>query len=694
VLESQTGMALELSCLSCGTAVASDVRECPNCGSRIPAPEDQTVLRLMPEQEQTGQVSSPLASVHASEERTGQIESPMALILNAGQEGQERTGTIDSPMALAFAQATSTTSGSASGDKLELRTGQMFSPAALAAQGNENTGNLPATPAEQAELAASAATPLPSNAPPPEVLPPVTDVAVPSERQMTSPELNPIAPTPLPTVLASESAGSLGSSEQTAPTQSHSPRAPLSPPGQKKDPLVGARIGDYLIEGRVGIGAMGIVYRGFQPIIAKHVAIKVLRNDIVATSRDMERLLEEARVVNAIQHRNIISIFGAGELDDGRQYLVMEYLEGETLDARLERETKLSVADALPILEDVLAALEAAHKVGIVHRDLKPANVFLAKQADGKLWVKLLDFGLARKEEKREVSRIAGTPDYIAPEHARGKAPSPASDIYGFGVLAFHLLTGRLPFIGAMPIEVMDQHVFTPAPSPLKFEPTLPMAMVELILRLLQKDPDTRPKVKEIREILRGVGSRLRVETAVTLVDEEVSKTLSVTEKVARLKRPAMPDLEATVTGRGGAPAAKIPVGWALLAVGLLGVGLLGGWLIARAGAKAAVDPAKLTEPAHAPVALPTAVVDAGLPGLLDAGAATMVEPEELKAPVDTWKVRSMVRLEKMKNRLQDPNAKGAWKALQRKVDTAKTPAAQKDADRALIELENRVFGK
>ncbi len=654
-------MVSEKVCLSCGNAVAFDARECPECGSPVP------------EHEQTGQMFSPAAA----DERTGQVELPLALITYSG-EGQEQTGSVESPMAAAFAQATALDEHDAAvespGHEQE-RTGQMFSAAAaeLAAQQNDVAVDPPLNAFDHAALAP---TPLPSNAPGPEIQPPFHEPASRREGEATSPELKPVATGPLPGDEVSESSGALGSSAETAPTQSHAPvPATLSPPNAKKDPLVGTHVGDYLVEGRVGIGAMGVVYRGFNSVIAKHVAIKVLRNDIVSNPRDMERLLEEARVVNAIQHRNIISIFGAGELNDGRQYLVMEYLEGETLDACLERETKLSVRDALPILQGVLAALDAAHKVGIVHRDLKPANVFLAKQADGETWVKLLDFGLARKEEKREVSRIAGTPDYIAPEHARGKAPTPASDLYGFGVLAFHVLTGRLPFIGAVPIEVMDQHVHSAPPSPREFEPSLPNAMVDLVLWLLQKDPERRPKVKEIRNILRDAGS----DQEVTLADENVTASSAVTERpAARLAAPRPPtptprDSEATLSAVAGGSRSGIPFGWALLSFLLLGVGLAGGWLLAQQKQRAEALALEVAPTVEAPSPM----------------AADTTEHAD-----NAWQQQTLARLETLKGRLVDANDKSGLKTVQRKVELARTAAQQKDADRALIELENRVLGK
>lgn len=278
----------------------------------------------------------------------------------------------------------------------------------------------------------------------------------------------------------------------------------------RKDHLVGTQVGEYIIEKRIGLGGMGVVYRATQRRIGKQVAIKVLRAEVMEDPREMERFLDEARAVNAISHRGIINIFGAGELVDGRQYLVMEYLKGEGLDARLHREGRLTAADAIPILEEIVGALGGVHAAGIVHRDLKPGNVFLVEQSDGKVWVKLLDFGLARRGERTDVSRIAGTPDYLSPEHARGLPAGPPSDLYSLGVLAFQLLTGQLPFTGRTPLEVMEKHVYAEAPNPLALEHSIPDALVLLINGLLRKEPAARTQLAEVRALLKQAEKQVR----------------------------------------------------------------------------------------------------------------------------------------------------------------------------------------
>jgi serine/threonine-protein kinase len=288
------------------------------------------------------------------------------------------------------------------------------------------------------------------------------------------------------------------------------------PVSRSGDILTGLKLGEYDVMERVGTGGMSTVYRARQATIGKDVAVKILRTDVVADERDMEQLLQEARTVNAIHHPGIIQIFGAGELPDesGRKYLVMEFLEGESLEQRLERENRIPLREAVPILDDIMSALAAAHQAGVVHRDIKPANIFLIKQPDGKPWVKLVDFGLARPSARREVSRVAGTPDYISPEHARGKPAGPASDIYSLGVMAFVLITGKLPFTGATAHEVMEKHVKVPAPSPLSVDSNVPPSLNALVVRMLEKDPVRRPDGAQVRAELKQIMKQVSTSTS------------------------------------------------------------------------------------------------------------------------------------------------------------------------------------
>ena len=166
----------------------------------------------------------------------------------------------------------------------------------------------------------------------------------------------------------------------------------------------------------------------------------------------VSRFIAEARAVNQIRHRNIIDIFSFGQLDDGRQYYVMELLDGEPLDALIERDGRLPLAEAIPILRGIARALDAAHAKGIAHRDLKPENVFLGRDPTARVFPKLLDFGIAKllapedgPKHKTRTGTPIGTPYYMSPEQCRGRDVDHRTDIYSFGVLAYRMLTGVLP---------------------------------------------------------------------------------------------------------------------------------------------------------------------------------------------------------------------------------------------------------
>jgi serine/threonine-protein kinase len=270
-----------------------------------------------------------------------------------------------------------------------------------------------------------------------------------------------------------------------------------------EDPLVGLRIGEYELRQRIGVGGMGLVYDGIQPVIGKRVAVKVLRPELAAAEEQVARLLAEARAVNSIRHRGIVDIFGFGQVPDGRQYIIMEFLEGIALDAYLAEKGRLAVPEVLDILDEVLGALGAAHGAGVVHRDLKPSNIFLVRQPDGSRYVKLLDFGLAKmgmqdgRTAQTRTDMVVGTPEYMAPEQARGQPVGPMTDLYALGVVAFEMLTGRLPFTGSSPVDLLMKHVDARPPRPSEFVPELPSALDAFILQMLTKDPEARPGTAE-----------------------------------------------------------------------------------------------------------------------------------------------------------------------------------------------------
>ena len=284
-----------------------------------------------------------------------------------------------------------------------------------------------------------------------------------------------------------------------------------------KDPLIGQMLGEYRLKGIVGEGGMGQVYEGVQPVIGKRVAIKLLRRELAADPIEAQRLLLEARTVNGIGHRGIIDIFSFGATADGRQYFVMEYLSGRSLSQHIAEHGALPLEDTLKLLDEVLAALGAAHAAGVIHRDLKPSNIFIVAQPDGTAFVKLLDFGIAKQAPssrgetpQTRVSRIMGTPEFMAPEQARGHAVGPRTDLYALGVVAFEMLTGQRLFRADNPYELVNQHLNAKPRAPSAVVNGVPPEVDEVVLSLLEKDPADRPASAEaVREQLKRVRKSL-----------------------------------------------------------------------------------------------------------------------------------------------------------------------------------------
>ena len=259
----------------------------------------------------------------------------------------------------------------------------------------------------------------------------------------------------------------------------------------------GTRVGEYEITGKLGEGGMGVVYAGMHPEIGKRVAIKVLAPHAAQYADLIRRFKEEARAVNKIRHPNIIDIFAFNQLSDGRHYFVMEYLEGESLTARLERGS-MEFAEMRRLLGQICSALQAAHQAGIVHRDLKPDNIWVATESLTESRIKLLDFGIAKLADLSNASTTQagvpmGTPHYMPPEQGMGRAIDARADIYALGVVLYQLFAGALPFDGATAHEVVLKHVTEPPPAPSSYRPIRPPEMERIILDCLAKDPAGRP---------------------------------------------------------------------------------------------------------------------------------------------------------------------------------------------------------
>jgi serine/threonine-protein kinase len=229
----------------------------------------------------------------------------------------------------------------------------------------------------------------------------------------------------------------------------------------------GNKVGEYVIQGKLGEGGFGTVYRAVHPLIGKNAAVKVLAREFSSNAEMVSRFMSEARAVNTIQHANIIDIFNFGTLEDGRHYFVMELLEGMSLDVFIAKHAPLDPPLTIEILRGVARALDAAHAKGIVHRDLKPENIFLSFDDEGRPIPKLLDFGVAKllgdagaiSGHKTRTGAPVGTPQYMSPEQCLGGDMDERVDVYAFGVVCFEMLTKTPPFGGTSLLELMNQHV-------------------------------------------------------------------------------------------------------------------------------------------------------------------------------------------------------------------------------------------
>jgi serine/threonine protein kinase len=281
----------------------------------------------------------------------------------------------------------------------------------------------------------------------------------------------------------------------------------------------GTMVGEYSIVARIGKGGMGTVFSAVHPVIGKQAAIKVLDLALCEDPVAVERFVQEARSANQIRHPNIVDIFNFGELPDGRRYLVMELLGGETLARRVKR-IEVTLPETVEIIDQIADALEAAHEQGIVHRDLKPENVFLVPVRGNRLLVKLLDFGIAKlagaesglRAQRTATGALLGTPAYMSPEQARGKPVDHRTDLYALGVILFEMTTGRRPFVAESALDLMMKHVQEAPPPLLSLRPDLPPALGDIVGSLLAKDPaaraplaDVRTMISELRATLSGI---------------------------------------------------------------------------------------------------------------------------------------------------------------------------------------------
>jgi serine/threonine-protein kinase len=262
----------------------------------------------------------------------------------------------------------------------------------------------------------------------------------------------------------------------------------------------------YRVEQRIAVGSMGHVFRAVDELLSREVAVKVL--DVTATPRTAtlhERFRREVRTLAALSHPHIVSIYDTGVTPDRRPFLVMELLRGPTLAQRIDEGQRLEVEQVFQVAAQLARALKRAHSHGVVHRDIKPANIVVVDDEDGELFVKLLDFGVARlfdpeaedpSEDATHLTNqgaLVGSPLYMSPEQIVGDKIDPRSDIYSLGVTLYQLLTGRTPYLADSPIEAIRYHLHGTIAPIREVAPEINQPELEqVILRCVNRLPDER----------------------------------------------------------------------------------------------------------------------------------------------------------------------------------------------------------
>jgi serine/threonine-protein kinase len=275
--------------------------------------------------------------------------------------------------------------------------------------------------------------------------------------------------------------------------------------------LVGMQLsGRYRLDAQIGAGGMSTVYRAFDVNLERRVAIKLLHREMSADSDQLERFRREARAVAQLSHPHIVGVIDAGE-DEGRPYIVFEYVEGDTLKQRIGELGRLPVDEALAYAIEIARALGCAHAHGIVHRDVKPQNVLIDEEGSAKV----TDFGIARSLKDDGLTadgRVLGTTDYVSPEQALGHDVNGQSDIYSLGIVLFEMLTGEVPFHGENQIAVAMKHVREELPDIQLRRPEVSATLAAVLDRMTDKDLEQR--YADVPSLVADLEETLAIEAA------------------------------------------------------------------------------------------------------------------------------------------------------------------------------------
>lgn len=287
--------------------------------------------------------------------------------------------------------------------------------------------------------------------------------------------------------------------------------------------------GRYRIIDMIGGGGMANVYLAHDMILDRDVAVKVLRMDFAEDEEFIRRFHREAQSATSLAHPNIVNIYDVGE-EDSIYYIVMEYVDGQTLKQYIQQNSPIRIDDALEILKQLTSAISHAHQNHIIHRDIKPHNILIDRHGN----VKITDFGIAMALSATSITQtnsVLGSVHYLSPEQARGGMANRKSDIYSLGIVMFELLTGRLPFSGESAVSIALKHLQSETPSLKRWNPSIPQSVENIVLKATAKDPFHRyDTVEEMEEDIRTAlePERLHEKKFIVPIDDDATKAIPV----------------------------------------------------------------------------------------------------------------------------------------------------------------------